>query len=153
MEPMRRQNSIAVWKTRRAAPGVNVRASRGHISSGRCRAQGLAVSSVDFLGFNFGQLLKGMRHTLHAIGMILFDQRFVGLFNFLDRSGLGNAEDTDPVLVALEVEGCRNEILGGSNIGLVYGFSRPDIGEIREYAEFKAVVPAQTIASDIINQR
>src|SRR5262249_55702520 len=112
-----------------------------------------AVSNIDLLGFNFGQLLKGMRHTLHAIGMILFDQRLVGLFNFLDCSGLGNAEDADPVLIALEREGCRNEIFGGSNIELVYGFSRPDIGEISEYAEFKAVLPAQTITSDIINQR
>src|SRR5215472_15931392 len=93
MEPMPRQNSIAVGKPK-WQPWGQRRRVLGHLSSGRCRAQSLAVSSVDLLGFNFGQLLKGMRHTLHAIGMILFDQRLVGLFDFLDRSGLGNAEDT-----------------------------------------------------------
>src|SRR5215469_14583085 len=133
-------------------PAVNAREPRA-ISSRRCRGQSLAIGSVDLLGFNFGQLFKGLRHALHPIGMVLLDQGLVGLFNFLDRSRLGNAENANPILIVLERVGCRKEILSGSNIGFVNRLSRPDIGEIRKYAELKAVLPAQTITSDIINQR
>jgi hypothetical protein len=89
--------------------------------SRRCRAQGLAICRVDSLGFNFGQLLKSLRHALHPIGMVLFDQRFVGFLNLCDCGRLGNSENTNPVFIALDVGGRRSGLLTVGNNLLTEG--------------------------------
>ena len=79
----------------------------------------MAIGRVDLLGFNFGQLFKSLRHALYPIRMVLFDQRFVGFFNFLDCGRLGNSENPDPVFFVLGIAGRRRYFLTGGNIGFV----------------------------------
>jgi hypothetical protein len=51
--------------------------------------------------------------------MVLFDQRFVGFFNFFDCGRLGNSENPNPVFFVLGIAGRRRHFLTGRNIGFV----------------------------------